>query len=1104
MIRLLLGLLIPVLAAPVAASQVVVDTDPSGLQVVIDGWFRSTPWTAPDDGTWAPGTEHTLRALTPIDASPDSAWVFQSWSDGGDVVHTIVVPPEPITYVAAYELVARVQVSLRTAPLPLDLRIDGAVTQIPVDLLWLPGEIHTLEAFDQNRAGVGWLFGSWSNGGPRIQDYVVGTAGETLVATFVPETSGVLVKSEPSGRTVRIDGVAFTTPRFKAAMSGQPVEIEAVTPQAAGPDSSWGFQFWSDGGDTTHTVTAGPEVAVEATYTFEANVHIEIGSDPSGLIVLVDGVDRATPWTGNWAPRTQHALFALSPQAAGMGQEWRWIAWSDGGDQGHAILATEDGQIVADYELVDLPGVIFDTDPTGLALEIDGSARPTPWFESAPVGAGIPVRALTPQERDAGSVWAFDVWSDGGDTSHVVTVPPLPITVTASYLPEPKVEISVGTEPPGLVFHVDGVGYDAPEEFLWGRGAVHELSSITPQYLGGFPLDFEAWSDGVTTLTRTVITPAVAAEYRARFVLPVNAGTILLCEPIGLWIDVDGVPRPTPNFFGWHPGDEHTLRAITPQTMDGIQYSFVQWADGELGPFRTWIQGAGTDTVRALFAEDPSTYCTLDTAPTGLTLVADGVRYPTPAVLPWTPGSVHTIEADSLVEGSALERLRFGSWSDGGPRVHTIVVPLTSRMYVASYVEQFLVTTIPDPIGTVLPPTGWHDAGVPLTLTAIPEPRGFLQEWEGTGEGSYSGPANPVTITPGGPVTQIAHFGTIAYEFSLSFSDTDPEVHEAGPVGVGEVFLWFVCGTGEGMTRLETSAGGSIEILGFSGRNGVINGGSATDLLLVTPGCVGGPYLLGSFAVLDPDGGDLCLAPSPTTGRLAALDCTSPTPRVYGWPEDMMIRGVASDGGTWCVAGRACGEGEGPIPVRVTGLEAVAEESAIVLRWSTPPEVEPRGFHVYRRVAPVGVEERRTAELIVGASPHVWRDEAVEKGVTYRYEIGAVDGQGREDRHGPVEVTASSLPEELVLDPVRPNPFRSSASLRFALPTGREVRCDVFDVTGRLVTTLLDDRIGAGPHDLVWDGRDRTGAVMPGGVYFLRLRAGDRTRTAKIVRLPVD
>jgi hypothetical protein len=70
-----------------------------------------------------------------------------------------------------------------------------------------------------------------------------------------------------------------------------------------------------------------------------------------------------------------------------------------------------------------------------------------------------------------------------------------------------------------------------------------------------------------------------------------------------------------------------------------------------------------------------------------------------------------------------------------------------------------------------------------------------------------------------------------------------------------------------------------------------------------------------------------------------------------------------------------------------------------------------------------------------------------------------------------------------------PGVVSSSATVRFTLPTAGAASLQVFNTEGRLVRTLVDGRLAAGPHALTWDGTDARGARVPAGVYCYRLQA---------------
>lgn len=89
----------------------------------------------------------------------------------------------------------------------------------------------------------------------------------------------------------------------------------------------------------------------------------------------------------------------------------------------------------------------------------------------------------------------------------------------------------------------------------------------------------------------------------------------------------------------------------------------------------------------------------------------------------------------------------------------------------------------------------------------------------------------------------------------------------------------------------------------------------------------------------------------------------------------------------------------------------------------------------------------------------------------------------------------------LALLPASANPAGHDARWQLSLPAPRRVTARIYDPNGRVVKTLLAGFLGAGHHDLRWDGFTASGAIAPDGVYFLQLRAGADQAVRKLVRL---
>jgi hypothetical protein len=96
-------------------------------------------------------------------------------------------------------------------------------------------------------------------------------------------------------------------------------------------------------------------------------------------------------------------------------------------------------------------------------------------------------------------------------------------------------------------------------------------------------------------------------------------------------------------------------------------------------------------------------------------------------------------------------------------------------------------------------------------------------------------------------------------------------------------------------------------------------------------------------------------------------------------------------------------------------------------------------------------------------------------------------------------VTDDGVPTKFALHEAVPNPFNPQTTLSFSLPTASHVRLTVYDVSGRLVTTLLDEDRGPGRYEVTWDGRDTGQRQVASGVYFYSIEAGSFTETKRMV-----
>jgi len=81
-----------------------------------------------------------------------------------------------------------------------------------------------------------------------------------------------------------------------------------------------------------------------------------------------------------------------------------------------------------------------------------------------------------------------------------------------------------------------------------------------------------------------------------------------------------------------------------------------------------------------------------------------------------------------------------------------------------------------------------------------------------------------------------------------------------------------------------------------------------------------------------------------------------------------------------------------------------------------------------------------------------------------------------------------------------PQPFRSRTAIEFYLAVAGEATVRVFDVGGRLVRRLGQERYPIGRHTVMWDGRNETGGSVAPGVYIVLLEAPGVRHASKVVR----
>lgn len=93
-----------------------------------------------------------------------------------------------------------------------------------------------------------------------------------------------------------------------------------------------------------------------------------------------------------------------------------------------------------------------------------------------------------------------------------------------------------------------------------------------------------------------------------------------------------------------------------------------------------------------------------------------------------------------------------------------------------------------------------------------------------------------------------------------------------------------------------------------------------------------------------------------------------------------------------------------------------------------------------------------------------------------------------------VKSSGEMMPGDFTLSQNYPNPFNPSTTIEFTMPYSTTVSLVIYDVMGRQVAVLVNDRRDAGANSVRWDA-----SSCAAGIYFARLRSGENTICKKMI-----
>jgi hypothetical protein len=165
---------------------------------------------------------------------------------------------------------------------------------------------------------------------------------------------------------------------------------------------------------------------------------------------------------------------------------------------------------------------------------------------------------------------------------------------------------------------------------------------------------------------------------------------------------------------------------------------------------------------------------------------------------------------------------------------------------------------------------------------------------------------------------------------------------------------------------------------------------------------------------------------------------------------------------------------------------AILAAGNVELRWEQPVDPDINYYKIYRSDDPAFTPDETNKIGTTVDLKFIDRPSALGK---YYYIAAAVDFSGNLGEFTrPVSATLtsvddnSSVPFEYALSQNYPNPFNPETSIKFSLKQAGRVILNIFNSTGQIVKTLVDQDMSTGSHNIsfIADG-------LTSGVYFYRI-----------------
>ncbi len=160
-------------------------------------------------------------------------------------------------------------------------------------------------------------------------------------------------------------------------------------------------------------------------------------------------------------------------------------------------------------------------------------------------------------------------------------------------------------------------------------------------------------------------------------------------------------------------------------------------------------------------------------------------------------------------------------------------------------------------------------------------------------------------------------------------------------------------------------------------------------------------------------------------------------------------------------------------------------------------------------IGPVMSYYEYTTEKFLRLTDQEWNNQYLQSALRPNWvNIYLADINGNSRGSGPTLITSvdgntnnTIIPQSEIIIANYPNPFNPSTLIVFTIPydlANENTELKIFDVQGRLITTLVNEQLAAGKYVIKWEGKNQYNQNVSSGVYFYNIKAGNKVKSGKM------